>query len=524
LFRPSHHKFFSCLIFSALALAFVIGFLYAFSDYSVVAEKYYKEDYNGDGYTNIADVITVLLMARKDPGDPRIDYNADGEYSINDVVLLLLNILRGNLTPLDPVVVEPVEIDSTLVNPGRGFATSFNFKEDVESILYPECSIARFSWYWDELEPEEGRFNFPYLDNLIERARVNSQTINFRVICQNGRIGVPGWLIDAGAQGQVDPDGTGWQPYYDDPVFLAKHEALIKALADRYDGHPDINYIDIGSVGRWGEWHTIDTGVEMPSEEIQRKYIDMYVDNFRETPLVMQIEPPSSLAYAVSLGSGWRADCLGDLGGFSDQWNHMEDLYPQALDAAGAGLAWKTAPVIFETCWTMQFWNESNWDIDFILSEALRWHVSVMNNKSEAIPEEWWPKVVEFEKKMGYRFVLRRLEHPAGVSPGGWMSYRMEWENKGVAPCYLDFRLAFEFRDIEKGTGWVVETDSDITGWMPGTTIMSSSIKIPQDIVSGDYDLGFAILNPHTGKPGIRLAIAGGDTDGWYRLSRITIH
>ncbi|MFC1614893.1 DUF4832 domain-containing protein [Gemmatimonadota bacterium] len=522
--KLSRHKIFSILAFSALAISFVIGFLYASSDYPVSDDSYYKEDYNWDGYINIADVITVLLMARKDPGDPRIDYNADGEYSINDVVLLLLNILRGNLTPLKPLVVEPAEIDSTLINPGRGFATSFNFNEDVENILYPECSIARFSWYWDELEPEEGRINFSYIDSLIERARDNSQTINFRVICQNGRIGVPGWLIDAGAEGQIYPDSTSWQPYYDDPIFLAKHEALIKALADRYDGHPGINYIDIGSLGRWGEWHTSNTGVEMPSEEIQQEYIDMYFDNFMNTPLVMQIAPPSALAYAVSRGSGWRADCLGDLGGISDEWNHMEDLYQQALDAAGADSAWIQAPVVFETCWTMQLWYEQNWDIDYILSEALRWHVSVMNNKSESIPEEWWPKVVEFEKKMGYRFVLRRLEHPVRVGPGNVMSCRMEWENKGVAPCYLDFRLAFEFRDIEKGTGWVVETGSDITGWMPGTTSLFSNIKVPQEIVPGDYDLGLAILNPHTGKPGIRLAIAGSDEDGWYMLSRITIH
>jgi hypothetical protein len=27
--------------------------------------------------------------------------------------------------------------------------------------------------------------------------------------------------------------------------------------------------------------------------------------------------------YAVHHGCGWRADCLGDMGGFSKSWSHM---------------------------------------------------------------------------------------------------------------------------------------------------------------------------------------------------------
>jgi hypothetical protein len=218
-------------------------------------------------------------------------------------------------------------------------------------------------------------------------------------MCQNGRIGVPLWLKDAGAKGQFSVDSTSWQPFYDDPIFIEKHEALLKALAARYDGHPDIEYIDIGSVGRWGEWHTSGLEIEMPSEDIQQRYLDIYQENFINTPLIMQIAPPPALAYATINGSGWRADCFGDLGGVSDDWSHMENLYQQALDEAQANEAWRNAPVIFETCWTMKFWYERNWDIDFILSEALRWHVSVLNNKSEAIPEQWWPKIAELASK-----------------------------------------------------------------------------------------------------------------------------
>jgi len=61
----------------------------------------YREDINGDGKVSISDVIALLLLARDDPGDSRVDYNGDGKYSISDAIAMLINIMSGNLTPLD---------------------------------------------------------------------------------------------------------------------------------------------------------------------------------------------------------------------------------------------------------------------------------------------------------------------------------------------------------------------------------------------------------------------------------------
>jgi len=422
------------------------------------------------------------------------------------------------------VAVEPVETNETLLNPGRGFATTHMFNDGLGDRLHPKCTLVQFRWYWDQLEPEEGRVNFGMVDSVLEMARANGQKLNFRVMCQNGEMKVPQWLRDAGARGEPYlNDKNNWQPHYDDPVFLEKHGRLIKALAQRYDGHPDIDHVDIGTVGRWGEWHTSGTGMEMPPDEVRFRIIDMYLENFKKTPLIMLIGGGSGLAYAIKNGTGWRADCLGDMGGFNDHWNHMQDFYQQALDEAGASEAWKHAPVVFETCWTMQFWYDKGWDLDYILSEALRWHVSVLNNGSEAIPREWWLKVTEFEKKMGYRFVLKRLVHPSRVRPGGTFLYEMEWENQGVAPCYLNHPLAFKFSHTESGKSWVVETGLDITSWLPGPVAIQERITVPEDIPPGEYELGVAMLDPNTREPKIKFAIKGLAGDGWYRLSRVKV-
>jgi ligand-binding sensor domain-containing protein len=47
-------------------------------------------DFNGDDYINIADVITLLLYQRDNPGDPEGDFNGDGTSDINDVLAMLL--------------------------------------------------------------------------------------------------------------------------------------------------------------------------------------------------------------------------------------------------------------------------------------------------------------------------------------------------------------------------------------------------------------------------------------------------
>ncbi len=76
----------------------------------------------------------------------------------------------------------------------------------------------------------------------------------------------PKWLFDAGLQvfrvcrpaartsRQAEPNPR-IEPDYGDPLYLEKHGRFIKALAARYDGNPQIEFIDIGSYGIWGEWH-----------------------------------------------------------------------------------------------------------------------------------------------------------------------------------------------------------------------------------------------------------------------------
>ena len=130
-----------------------------------------------------------------------------------------------------------------------------------------------------------------------------------------------------------------------DPLVLKKHLDFIQRLGARYDGHPDVDHVDLGSIGWWGEWHLSGSKrCSLPTQENRMKVVDAYLAAFKKTSLVMLIGGEDCAKYAVQHGAGWRADCLGDMGGFSRRWCHMRNGYPGWFRAARLQDAWKTGP------------------------------------------------------------------------------------------------------------------------------------------------------------------------------------
>nr|MBA4167000.1 DUF4832 domain-containing protein [Chitinophagaceae bacterium] len=410
-------------------------------------------------------------------------------------------------------VVYPKEDTGSLINPGRGFATTGKtYNENLSKRMHPKSGVIQQRWYWDEIEPEEGQINFRLIDSVIARAQQNGQQLNFRIMAQDEDMRVPKWAMAQGVK----------SPYYDNEVFLKKQEQLIKALARKYDGHPGVCFIDIGTVGHWGEWHTEESNpkeIRMPNLENTHRIIDFYIDNFKKTPLLMLIGWKEGLEYAVSRGVGWRADCWGDMD--TAKWNHMGSRYPRALKIPGVTEAWKRSPVALETCWTFEKWYDDKWDIDYILGKALEWHASEVNNGSEAIPAAWWGKTLAFEKKLGYRFVLKKISYPLKAGAGKDVACKMEWENKGVAPVYNPYYLSV--RLSRNGKTFNIITDTDVRKWYPGTSMVNTSVHLPAKMETGKYKVEVGLVKPGTAEAAINLANEGRSTDGWYGAGEIEI-
>jgi len=449
-------------------------------------------------------------------------------------IAVMLVVLSGvtvvSAAAAEAVRVEPQEIKDLLANPGMGWQTFMKFADEDSALAGLPSSTAYFRWYWKQLEPKDGEINWALFDELLARARKAGQQVAFRIMTAGTSRDYdysPPWLREMGLPGfEYQYAGAGpkhWVPDLDDPRVLLRHLRLIEGMGKRYDGHRDLALMDIGSVGLWGEWHMSQTGVKMPSPETRRKIIDAYLAAFRKTPLVMQIGDIEGLKQATAGGAGWRADCLGDMGGFSKNWCHMKDVYPQNIEKAGIAQAWKRGPVALESCWTMKRWAQEGWDIQQIFDWALAQHASGINNKSDALPEGTRPQVEACLRLLGYRFVVRSAEHPAEVERGGSLEVRMDWENIGVAPCYADYHPALALVDASGRRRTVAVGSAKAREWLPGKFRLAERLGIARELPPGEYGLHLAIVDPRTSEPAVRLAIAGRRDDGWYPISRLRV-
>ncbi len=439
------------------------------------------------------------------------------------------------------IIVRPREIDDVLTNPGIGFMTFQRFNGDTlneakgwtegKPIIYqdfdgnltnkdhPDTTIAYFRIYWKFIEPQRGKYRWDLIDKALDTARQRGQSLMLRIAPYGtgNQNDVPIWYRTLVGD-KKDWRQKKWQVDPEDPRYVRHFTAMIRFLGKRYDGHADLESVDVSIVGAWGEG----AGSGLLTPKTRRALVDAYIDSFRKTHLVMLLTDAKTNGYALSRANvGWRVDCLGDMGGFSPTWSHMNDYYPQAIINFGTAEAWKKAPVTLEVCWVMQHWKDMGWDVDHIIAESLKWHISSFNAKSSPVPKEWQPSVDSWLRVMGYRLVLRKFTYPAALKAGEKLSFTSWWENAGVAPCYRRFPLALRLKSNKKTE--ILGTDADITTWLPGDNLYDNAVTVSPEMPAGEYDLQIAILDRNSNKPKVKLAISGRQPDGWYPLGKIRL-
>jgi hypothetical protein len=436
------------------------------------------------------------------------------------------------------------ESDELLTNPGMGFCTAQRFNGDptekenrwnddgpteylpfrgsLHNEDFPDTSVAYLRWYWARLEPQRGEYRWDVIDRALAEAGKRGQQLHIRVMPHDKTGIVPQWYKRQGRviEFTLDDGRRSCVPDYFDPLFRESTRRLVGQLGERYDGHPLLCAVDIGTLGHWGEWHIGDIpGASMGDEALRRWAIDLYFDAFPRTPKLMLIAPEDGMAYATGRGAGWRADCWGDV---RDGWGHMYDYYPGTVYRSGATDAWKRGPVCLETCWTFLHWFRRGWDVRYMLDEALRWHASLINAKSSIIPRQWQDQVAAFQKQLGYRFVLRSIACPARIRRG--QPFRLEhwWVNRGVAPCYADFRILVRLAGEKRNLDF--ELSHDLKAWLPGDDqCPRDQLTLPPDAPAGRYALQIGIVRPGQTTPAVKTANEGRDESGWLAAGEVTV-
>lgn len=444
--------------------------------------------------------------------------------------------VNGVATPVMQTV-NPSAINDYLANPGIGwqYMASSNTNLLPETVAYFE----RADVSWRLINPAEGSYNWSLIDNRIQTAVNQGKMASFRIYTMRGESygghQIPDWVMNKGIR------MLGSEPDYSGCVYQEYWGNFVNVLRQRYDGNPNIAYIDISGYGDFNEW-SWRTQTEWDNNALspntvdgmaRKRLADMFIGGsssshscrngdgsvssgnsysyagWNSTQLIMPFAGVrQSISYVANRRSdvGFRHDCLGRAGSAVSDFSNQTGIWDQR---------WKTAPMVYELCAIN--WNDSN----FVnrADGLLKWsHGSLVhdNPNGGAQPQATMQNLM---RNVGYRYQLSQAVIPATATQGSQVQVTMNWLNVGYAPNYPKMGQNFELqmyllRDGQERHMWPI-TSTNIASWFPANTLpgtpptnsVSANITLP-NISAGDYSVAVNIIDKRTGNP-INLAISG---------------
>lgn len=461
----------------------------------------------------------------------------------------------------DVVRIQPPDTGEALVNPDMGWTLHFysNFIENYGSKLepsdtlddWPGISTVYLRVPWSFLEPKEGEFNWSLFDTPAQRWIPKGKKIAIRVSCSESwlRYATPKWVQDAGAKG-IDfefgkgpcPDGPLWDPEYLDRVFLEKLDRFLAVMARRYDGSPNVAFIDVGSFGMWGEGHT-GFSSRLNDEQtlaVVKRHIDLHTKHFRKTLLCISDDvagaskrggPYPAMDYALAHGVTMRDDSIL-VQPPPNSWYHADMAQP----------FWPRLPVILEHEHFGASKQRKAWSGALLEKSVEDYHAAYMSI-------HWWPRemltenretVARINRRLGYRIQLKEIAFPAEAKLGEPFSVETSWANAGVTPCYPGGFWSFTLRDAKSGLASAhVDESFDFRELAVGKPGEASLKKLTSRFTvafrhidprgthappmkPGVYDV-FVSVGTRDGTPVIALPLANNDGQRRYKVGQISL-
>ena len=466
------------------------------------------------------------------------------EYGVKKVMIIgvfmivLLVILGSfivnyyNLKPATNYVYEQSE--DVLINPYIGFAPF----ADGGPYAQPH-SMVYANLTWKELEPKKGVYDFETIEQKYKLDYWKEKNIKlvFRVVLDYPgkpvHKDIPNWLYHEINKEGIWYDhewGAGFSPNYNNRKLIKYHEKLIQALAKRYNDDPNIAFIELGSIGHWGEWHTLQQdGIHIPFPRLPvvETYVNHYLKYFPNKFLLMR--RPHQIA--VDNGMGLYDDMFGNIhettGEFMSWVNNGYKFWLTDEWNPPMPNSWKYAPIGGEFAPTQEwgdYFSSSNFEETIL--QLNQTHVSflgpsspVYSHSNETIQEH----INQFLNQIGYRFHIMEAAFPQTVKSGTKFNLKMLWKNSGVAPFYFQWPVEVSLVAEDDEIVYKQNLDVDIRNWLPGTYSIKEKINIPEKVSAGKYKVNIAILNPESMDPGIQIATDLRRTKGRYEIGEINI-
>lgn len=425
---------------------------------------------------------------------------------------------------------------------------------------------------WDELEPEEGVYDWELLDDTIDYWSEHGKKIHFRIstepytysLEQDNELvwdyhgGAPDWLRDLTDENDdpiniphtirsVDADY-----YYDvgNETYQNKLAAFIGALADRYKADPRIVLVDVRGYGTWGEWHSgyDDFGSIGARADALQGVIDIWTEAWGSDKIL-------ALSNSYEFLEGLDPD-VNDPSSQADyeEWSAFDYAKTQPqLTFRRDGVAGAVRPydkALLESSFNdrntlplvTEFWRgydeyaapggyNRSYSPDTAVDDALKYrpnYVTLMGWDADSSADEFVYErpdlIAQGTAEMGYNLVPTRIALPTSITAGTTFSLVSDWENTARGRAFRSADLTTYLTDSAGNTVWsAANTDfetRDIILGEPQT--FTSTHTLPSSIPAGTYEVRMAITGAD-GVSTIAIGAQGSDELNRLRIGSVTV-
>lgn len=334
--------------------------------------------------------------------------------------------------------------------------------------FWNKTSITSFKILWKEIEPEDNKWDFTIINNILKFCKDNNKTASLVIYPSwpgNSSYEMPAWLSKnmKTKTYAYNAQQTFELPDWNDQNYLKQIKELYSELAKRYDGNKYLETLDFRAFGWWGENHTYSSGPDFPdkypiayypSEKTWIEMADFISSQFRETSILINIAAyplgANIFPYLIEKGIGVRFDGVGP-----DSAVITNSRITGKASLAGCTTYGEWARPINE------YINDGSWNIDYICNTIFQGHYSML-----LCPYDW--------SDAEYLYRYRREELEKLINAVGYKLYISQMtdnsfvvKNAGSSSVTFNTCLYIEYTDnsvnkvqIKKGT---FDFDSEVT-------------------------------------------------------------
>lgn len=381
--------------------------------------------------------------------------------------------------------------DGVYPNPYVGFAP------DCDSVeLCQNSTLVYMNLKWSDLEPEEGVFAWDEIeaDNHLDEWKKEGKHLVLRFVCDypgsEEHMDIPDWLYEKTKDGEFyDIEyGRGYCPDYNNQIFISEHEKVINEIGRHFSEDGFLAYVELGSLGHWGEWHTYyPAGIpKMPLTETRSIYVQHYVNAFPYARLLMRrpfAEMPEGVGVFNDM-TGAEEDTLEWL-----EWINEGGVYNETKEENGLRSApdvWNIAPVGGEFTSSIPMSTMLGIGLGKTLSLLDDSHMSFIGPKVPECPRGNNLLSASFDevlKRVGYRYRVSSLSMKNAAN--NTTEIEISMTNDGVAPVYFDL---LPYLYIEDQNGRVMDKcliSIDLKKLCQDQE-MQSTIRVSSDLLKED--------------------------------------